>query len=119
MRTSVLPGLLGAGDDARRERGRQSHILPLVELRVLEGRDALDLIQESTREPRLLDEEALGENRTDLTRQGLFDPGRSQSSGWWRLPGHIAFLLARGGDAQADDLASGTRFPGDRFDRRG
>src|SRR5207253_2314746 len=104
--SNVLRVVFGARDDARRERRRQSHLLPLVELWVLEGREALDLIQERTREPRLLDEDTLGENRADFARQRLIDSGWSRSSGRRSLPGHLVFLLARGGDAQADDLAS-------------
>ena len=111
--SNVLRVVFGARDDARRERRRQSHLLPLVELRVLECREALDLIQERTREPRLLDEDTLGENRADFARQRLIDSGWSRSSGRRSLPGHLVFLLARGGDAQADDLASGACFPGD------
>jgi hypothetical protein len=110
--------LLGAGDDPRRERRRGPHLLPLVELRVLEGREALDLIQERAREPRLLDEDALGENRTDLARQRFLDPRRAWSSGRRGLPGHLVFLFARGGNTQADDLATSDRLLRDRFDRR-
>ena len=38
--SNVSRVLLGTRDDTRRERRRQPHLLPLVELRVLEGRDA-------------------------------------------------------------------------------
>src|SRR5207244_12826744 len=117
--SNVLRVVFGARDDARRERRRQSHLLPLVELWVLEGREALDLIQERTREPRLLDEDTLGENRADFARQRLIDSGWSWSSGRRSLPGHLVFLLALWGEAQADDLASGACFPGDGFDRQG
>src|SRR5439155_22582932 len=60
--SNVSRVLFWASDDTRRERRRPSHLLPLVELRVLERCDAPHLIQERTREPRLLDEHAPGEN---------------------------------------------------------
>lgn len=41
----VLGKLLGARDDARGEGGRQAEPLLFVELRVLEGRQPLDLVE--------------------------------------------------------------------------
>ena len=41
----VLRKLLCAGDDSRRERGRQAHALLLVELRVLKRGEPLDPVQ--------------------------------------------------------------------------
>jgi hypothetical protein len=56
----------GARDDARRGGRREPHALLLVELRVLEGGQPLDLIDHGRGQLRLLDEEPLDEYGANL-----------------------------------------------------
>ena len=66
----VLRQFLGARDHARGERSGQSEALFLVEFRILEGGEALDLVQMRRREPRFLHEEPLGQHGADDRRDG-------------------------------------------------
>ena len=56
---------LGARDHPRYRRGRQSHALLLIELRILERREPLDLVQKGRREALLRDEQPLREHGRD------------------------------------------------------
>jgi cobyrinic acid a,c-diamide synthase len=60
--SDVIGEILGAGDHSRGERGRQPEALLLVELGILEGRQALDLVQVRGGQPGLLDEEPLSQH---------------------------------------------------------
>ena len=71
----MLREIFGAGDHSRGERRRQSHALLLVELRILEGRNTLDLVEQRRGQTRLRDEEPLREHRRHSIRQG---PGDAQ-----------------------------------------
>jgi hypothetical protein len=66
--SDVLGKFLHAGDDARRSRCGQPHHLLLVKLRVLEGCDPLDLVQQRGWQPGLLDEQPLREDAMDFLR---------------------------------------------------
>ena len=66
--THVLRVVLGAADDARRERRRQAHRLLLVELGVLESGQAFDLVDDVRRQTCRLHEQELRENGLDATR---------------------------------------------------
>jgi hypothetical protein len=58
----VIGEILGTGDHPRGKGGRQPEALLLVELRVLEGAQTLDLVQVRGGQPGLLDEEPLGQH---------------------------------------------------------
>ena len=59
----MLREIFGAGDHPRGERSRQPHALLLVELRILEGRNTLDLVEQRRGQTCLGDEEPLREHR--------------------------------------------------------
>jgi hypothetical protein len=92
--------ILCACDDPWRRRRRQPHALPLVELGVLEGREALDLVDHGRGKPRLLDEEALGEHGAHLPRERLRH-ARSRSGA--RLPPTPRLCVPDLGASQAHD----------------
>ena len=68
--------ILGAGDDARRQRSRKPHGLLAVELRIAEGGKALEGVENRRRQTGLVDKQPL--------RQGGFDPGRDRLLDRWR-----------------------------------
>ena len=85
--SDVIGEILGAGDHPRGERGRQPQALLLVELRILEGRQSLDLVQERRRPARPSRRRAAGPGppgppseaaRVRRPVEGRLDGGRSQ-----------------------------------------
>ena len=100
----MLRQILGARDHPRGERRRQASLLPPVKLRVLEGREALDPIQEGRGQARLLDEETLRKYDSNLGRNrvrqvdGLRSPRRRNQPGL--LGVHVLGLA----DLESDDL---------------
>ena len=69
----MLSQFLSTRDDARCERRGKAHALFLVEFRILEGSQALELIEKWGRQSSFFNEEPLCENCTDIRRQRLFD----------------------------------------------
>ena len=59
----MLREIFGAGNHPRGERRRQSHALLFVELRILEGCNTLDLVEQRRGQTSLRDEEPLREYR--------------------------------------------------------
>ena len=66
----VLGKLLGARDDSRREMGREAKPLLLVELRILEGCQPLDLVELWGDQTDLLHEESLAQHGPDGSAAG-------------------------------------------------
>jgi hypothetical protein len=88
------------------EGGREPHLLFLVELRVLERGQALDLVQQRRGQSRLLDEEPLGENGVDLVGVRLRAESGSPGPRWEAGPGcRVRLVLRHAGRAHSDHLA--------------
>jgi hypothetical protein len=92
---NVLGQLFRAGDHSRGQCRRQPHALLLVELGVLEGRQALDLVQQGGGKADLVHEETLREHGANHLWQGF---GGKQSSGVSRrrmVPGCRGITIIR------------------------
>src|SRR5262249_54626689 len=113
----MLSEILGARNYARGERRRQARLLSAVELRVLEGRESLDLIEEGRWEARLLDAETLGEQDSHLGR-ARFRGADGLWSSWRRNhPRLLGVHVVGPADLEADYLPAPRTLLRDRLDR--
>jgi len=90
-----------ARDDSRRRSGWQTQALFPVELRILKGREALDLVEQRQREAGLVDEQLLSEHRMHPFRNRVDDSRHRRPPGRWSGP-RYRFELGTG-SAHADD----------------
>ena len=116
----MLREILRARDDPRRRRRREAHALPLVELGVLKGGEALDLVQERRGDAVLRDEQTLGEHRGYAGRHRARRTPNAPSSGGRARPRlRVLVVVCRLGRANAEDRPRDGRIAGDPFDRSG
>lgn len=87
--------LLEAPDGPRRPPGREPHRLPLVELRVVEGRESLDPMHERRRQPVDCHVQPLRENGSNRWWERREKSRSRRSAGGWPRPGRGVGLLVR------------------------
>ena len=91
----VLRMLLEAPDDSRRSPGRESHRLPLVELRVVKGREPLDPMHERRRQRLDRHVQTLRDNGVNRRRQGHQEARSWRAAGRRLRPRRAVGLLVR------------------------
>lgn len=108
--------LLRAPDHPRCQGGREAHALLLVELRVLEGSQPLDLVEHRGGQPGLLDEETLREGRSHSLRERLGDAVEAGPTRGWARPRLGLFVVGWPGTAYTDHRTMPRRFSRDSLD---
>ncbi len=112
----VLREILRARDHARGRGRGEAHALLLVELRVLEGREALDPVDQRRREARLLDEELLGEDGSYARWQRFGDHHRLRLPRREARPRCRVVLIRRVREPHTDDGSLPCRLACDQID---